>query len=161
MLKHEHLIVDSKLDALFKVHRWFKDWYESLDAESAWVKAYCDHLNIAVAEGFTNAVRHAHAHLPPNTPIAIDVLLKGDRIEICIWDQGTPFDPNQLDEPEPGSLLSEGGYGWYLLRRVTDQVIYRRQNDKNCLSITQFRDSSEAPTSDFKSLADHKLGPLM
>jgi serine/threonine-protein kinase RsbW len=139
MPRCEHLIVDSKLEALFKVQQWFKDLYASLDPESAWVKGYCDRLNIAVAEGFTNAVRHAHAMLPPETPVIIDVLLKGDRIEICIWDQGKPFNPDHLTEPEPGSLLSDGGYGWYLLRRVADKVIYRRQGTKNCLEITQFR----------------------
>lgn len=139
MLRREHLVVDSQLEALFKVQQWFKDLYASLDPEFAWVKGYYDCLNIAVAEGFTNAVRHAHAMLPPDTPVMIDVLLEGDRIEIYIWDQGNPFDPNKLIEPEPGSLLSDGGYGWYLLRRVADKVIYRRQGSKNCLEIIQFR----------------------
>lgn len=139
MLRREHLVVDSKLETLLKVQRWFKELYSSLEPELSWVKGYCDRLNIAVAEGFTNAVRHAHALLPPETPITIDVLLKGDRIEICIWDQGDPFDPSQLGEPEPGSLLSEGGYGWFLLRRVADRVTYQRRHDKNCLEITQYR----------------------
>lgn len=139
MLRHKQLVVDSKLETLFKVQRWFKDVCSSLDPELVWISHYCDQLNIALTEGFTNAVRHAHASLPPETPISIDVLLKEDRIDICIWDQGAPFDPDELWEPEPGTLLPEGGYGWFLLRRLTDQVTYRRQEDKNCLAITQYR----------------------
>lgn len=139
MLRYEHLIVDSRLEALFKVQQWFNDVFASLEPDLMWVKHYCDRLNIAVAEGFTNAVRHAHASLPPETPISIDVALRGDCIDILIWDQGDPFDPDQLREPEPGSLLEDGGYGWFLLRRVADQVTYQRQKNKNCLAITQYR----------------------
>lgn len=138
MVRHETIVVNSQLDTLFKVQQWFRDLYESLEPELAWVGLCRDRLNLAIAEGFTNAVRHAHAQLPPETPITIDVWVKGDRIDICIWDQGEPFDPDQLGEPAPGSLLQNGGYGWYLLRRVVDAVSYQRQADKNCLSITQY-----------------------
>ena len=161
MVKHEHLVVESKLEALLNVQSWFKDLYNSLDPGLVWVKRYCDHLNIAVAEGFTNAVRHAHAHLPSDTPIKIDVLLERDRAEICIWDQGTPFDPNQLEEPEPGSLLSDGGYGWFLLRRVAHQVTYQRQGDQNCLQIQQFRQLVKEPTGKLERVSDQPSGPLL
>ena len=109
MARRECLIVDSRLDNLFAVQNWFKDFYNSLEPDFTWVKQESDRLNIAVAEGFSNAVRHAHALLPPNTPIIIEVYLEGDRIHINIWDHGAPFDPNQLTEPEPGSWLVNGG----------------------------------------------------
>lgn len=143
MLRQEHLTVDSRLERLLKVQRWFKDICASLESDCVWVREYFDYLNIALAEGFTNAVRHAHATLPPETPIAIEITLGGERIDIHIWDQGGPFDPSKLTEPEPGSLL-QGGYGWFLLRRLTDQVTYCRSNDQNCLAITQYRSSSPA-----------------
>jgi len=139
MLKREHLIVDSHLEALFGIQQWFNDWYSGLEPELAWVKNYRDRLNIAVAEGFTNAVRHAHAMLPDDTPIKIEVVLEGDRIAIYIWDQGSPFNPDTLTEPEPGALLSDGGYGWFLLRRVADRVSYQRRGTRNCLEIMQYR----------------------
>jgi serine/threonine-protein kinase RsbW len=139
MSLHEQLVVDSRLEAIFKVQQWLKDLYASLDAELGWVRAYGDRLNIAVTEGFTNAVRHAHAHLPPETPIEIEVSLEGNRIDICIWDRGQPFDPDKLCDLEPGCLSLVGGYGWFLLRRLTDKVTYNRYNNQNCLAITQYR----------------------
>lgn len=139
MLKREHLIVESKLEALFGIQQWFKDWYSSLEPELAWVNSHRDRLNIAVAEGFTNAVRHAHAMLPADTPIEIEVVLEGDRVVIYIWDQGHPFNPDTLTEPEPGTLLSDGGYGWFLLRRAADHVSYQRHGTQNCLEIMQYR----------------------
>ncbi|MEM6713823.1 MAG: anti-sigma regulatory factor, partial [Cyanobacteria bacterium P01_C01_bin.147] len=45
----------------------------------------------------------------------------------------------QLDEPRPGSLLCNGGYGWFLLRRAVDQVNYQRHGRQNCLEITHYR----------------------
>lgn len=89
-----YLVVDSQLEALNQVQAWFNHWYRTLGPEFSWVQGNCDRLNIAVAEGFTNAVRHAHAQLPPETPIAIEVKLLGDCINIRIWDHGHPFDPN-------------------------------------------------------------------
>ncbi|MDB9529823.1 anti-sigma regulatory factor [Oscillatoria sp. CS-180] len=139
MLRREHLVIDSRLEALLTVQQWFQTLYDSLEPELNWVEEYCDRLNIAIAEGFTNAVRHAHAMLPAETPVVINVVLKESRIDIHIWDHGDPFDPDKLDEPEPGSLLQGGGYGWFLLRRAADQVAYERQDDRNRLTITQYR----------------------
>ncbi|WP_027268869.1 ATP-binding protein [Leptolyngbya sp. PCC 6406] len=136
--KAMHLVVESRLEALLKVQRWFKEVCTSLEAEMPWVRDRFDYLNLALAEGFTNAVRHAHAALPPETPIDIEVSLAINRVDIHIWDRGQPFDPTGLPEPEPGSLSQTGGYGWFLLRRVTDEVSYRRTCDRNCLAITQY-----------------------
>jgi len=142
MQKSACLVVDSRLETLNDIQAWFERWYRSLGPEFKWVHCNSDRLNIAVAEGFTNAVRHAHAHLSLETPIKIEVKLVGDRLKILIWDYGQPFDPNQLQEPKPGSLLCHGGYGWFLLRRAVDQVTYERQGEQNCLEITQYRHQS-------------------
>jgi serine/threonine-protein kinase RsbW len=119
------------------VQQWFSSICHSLDDDSAWVKNYTDRLMLALTEGFTNAVRHAHAKLPPETSIAIDFLLANDRVEIRIWDYGEPFNPELLPEPQPGELL-DSGYGWFLLRRLADYVTYRRVQNRNCLSIVQY-----------------------
>jgi len=47
---------------------------------------------LAVVEGFTNAVRHAHKNLPRETPIELEITVFNDRLEIKIWDRGKPFD---------------------------------------------------------------------
>lgn len=145
MHRSERLVVDSRLETLNQVQTWFNQLYDSLGSELHWVKSNCDRLNIAVAEGFTNAVRHAHADLPPDTPIKITVALGSDRIDVQIWDYGHPFDPQQLTEPKPGSLLCDGGYGWFLLRRAVDRVIYQRKGNQNCLQITHYRSPEWVP----------------
>jgi len=136
--RQEHLQVVSKLDVVAQVQLWFRETCRSLDGESAWVGSHCDRLALALTEGFTNAVRHAHADLPPETGIDIDLALDTDQVEIRIWDHGGPFNPELLPEPQPGELL-DSGYGWFLLRRLADKVTYQRAKDgRNCLSIVKY-----------------------
>lgn len=125
MLARDHLTVHSHLEELTAVQQWFRSLVSQLAVKTPWINEQFDQLNLALAEGFTNAVRHAHADLPPATPIEIELVLQSAQIEICIFDQGKPFDPNSLTEPQPG-VLREGGYGWFLLRRLADQVTYDR-----------------------------------
>jgi len=125
MLERDHLTVNSCLEELACVQQWFRSLISRLAEKTPWIDDQFDQLNLALAEGFTNAVRHAHAGLPGDTPIEIELVLQSQQIEICIFDQGEPFDPNSLSEPQPGSLR-EGGYGWFLLRRLADQVTYVR-----------------------------------
>ena len=65
---------------------------------------------LAVVEGFTNAVRHAHKNLPRETPIDLEITVFNERLEIKIWDRGKPFDfkaklKEELPEESPFSLL--------------------------------------------------------
>jgi serine/threonine-protein kinase RsbW len=137
MLHQDQLIVRSDLTVLTAVQKWFEQFCQQHIIQANYPENHLYQLNLALAEGFTNAVRHAHSQLPPETPIEIQVRVKSDRLEIRIWDFGPPFDPNELEEPEPGTL-QEGGYGWFLLRRLVDQATYQRQGKGNCLLIVKY-----------------------
>lgn len=125
MFERDQLKVTSHLEELAVVQHWFRSLISRLAVKTPRLNDQFDQLNLALAEGFTNAVRHAHADLPPATPIEIELVLQPQQIEICIFDQGKPFDPDSLTEPQPGALR-EGGYGWFLLRRLADKVTYDR-----------------------------------
>ncbi|NEP59013.1 MAG: ATP-binding protein [Symploca sp. SIO2G7] len=135
MLKQDKLIVQSKLEDLVQVQQWFDGFCAA--SQLPWLEAVFDQVNLALAEGFTNAVRHAHAEMPTDTPIEIDLLLWQEKLEVHVWDRGGPFDPEQLIEPKPGTL-KEGGYGWFLIRRLADNVNYERNDlGRNCLRIVK------------------------
>lgn len=130
MFKRDQIRVTSHLEKLSVVQQWFELFMSGLAVDHPWLNEQFDQLNLALAEGFTNAVRHAHANLPDTTPIDIELSLESEqleseKIEICIFDCGGPFDPSSLREPQPGALC-EGGYGWFLLRRLADKVTYDR-----------------------------------
>ncbi|BAS57847.1 MULTISPECIES: ATP-binding protein [Leptolyngbya] len=137
MFQQDHLSVSSNLTVLNHVQKWFERFWFQHDPHFPRRENQLHRLNLALAEGFTNAVRHAHSGLSNETQIDIQVALHDDRMEIEIWDWGQPFDPNNIREPQPGTL-QEGGYGWFLLRRLADEVSYNRQGQRNCLKIVKY-----------------------
>lgn len=140
MLKLERLKVKSDLAVQTQVQKWFEQFY--LNHIDQAVDRRFHQLNLALAEGFSNAVRHAHQELSSETIIEIELSIIQGRIEIRIWDQGKPFNPDIIPEPEPGTLC-EGGYGWFLLRRLADRVVYERcQDGRNCLLISSLLETA-------------------
>ncbi len=137
-MQQDHLTVKSDLNLLTKVHQWFEQFCSQNLVQFGWSDSQLYRLNLALAEGFSNAVRHAHRDLPPETTIEIQVSLWIDRLEMRIWDYGKPFNPDAIAEPKPGTL-QVGGYGWFLLRRLADHVTYERGADsRNCLLIVKY-----------------------
>ncbi|MEA5554310.1 anti-sigma regulatory factor [Anabaena cylindrica UHCC 0172] len=138
IVQQDHLTVKSDLKLLNQVQQWFEQFCLQYLTQYGWSESQLYRLNLALAEGFTNAVRHAHRSLPPDTTIDIEVSLWVDRLEMRIWDYGKPFNPDAIIEPEPGTL-QVGGYGWFLLRRLADHVTYERDTDnRNCLLIVKY-----------------------
>ncbi|WP_026100176.1 ATP-binding protein [Fortiea contorta] len=138
MVQQDHLTVNSELKQLNRVQQWFEQFCLKHLAQVGWSQKQLYALNLALAEGFTNAVRHAHHALPPETSIEIEVSLWVNRLEVKIWDYGKPFNPDAIAEPTPGTL-QVGGYGWFLLRRLADRVAYERgADDRNCLLIVKY-----------------------
>ena len=135
MVKHERIQVKSDLTFQTQVQKWFEQFYSRYISSIHECDRRFHQLNLALAEGFSNAVRHAHQELPSETTIEIELLIGDECIEIRIWDWGKPFNPDTIEEPKPGELRV-GGYGWFLLRRLADRVVYERcQDGRNCLLI--------------------------
>ena len=133
--KHRRIEVHTDLSNLEKVLIWFEKNHTSLVPENMVMQC-----KTALAEGFTNAVRHAHRDLPDSTPIEIEVILEERTLEMRIWDFGQPFD----FESKLQSLLQEtfeplekpNGRGLIFMHRLTDELSYTRTSDKrNCLSM--------------------------
>jgi len=60
--------VDSDLRSLDTVLKYFQQLEPAGIPQKDWLQC-----QLALAEGFTNAVRHAHRHLPPEIPIEIEI----------------------------------------------------------------------------------------
>jgi serine/threonine-protein kinase RsbW len=135
-LKQSHLLVQTDLNDLRKVLGWFEQF--NLPILHAYIWGQCQ---LALTEGFTNAVRHAHRDLPQTTPIDIEVKVFADRIEMRIWDQGPPFDFHaklQWVRKHPPRLTDTGGRGMLWMQQLTDEVCYQRLPDqRNCLVMVK------------------------
>lgn len=83
---------------------------------------------LAIAEGFTNAVRHAHGEALKHHPITIDLTLKDHSLEIRIWDHSNSiFDIEGylagLDHKV--NEQASGGRGFIILKKIATHLVYR------------------------------------
>ncbi|NJM76691.1 MAG: anti-sigma regulatory factor [Acaryochloridaceae cyanobacterium RU_4_10] len=102
---------------------------------------------IALLEGFTNAVLHAHHNLSPITPIEFVVEISPKIFKISIWDRGNEYDigitfqhlSQHLSNPDFNPLERESQWGSIMLLKLINeydwQIRYIREADRNCLYI--------------------------
>ena len=135
MLKHYHLQVSTNLNNLSDVLDWLNQISPVSLPEMDWLRC-----KIAVAEGFTNAVRHAHRDLPGETPIDLEVNIAPDSIELYVWDRGAPFDLLlQLSKMPQADQESDRGRGLLIMNQVADRLSYKRMDDvKNVLVMVKY-----------------------
>ena len=134
MISKNQIQVKSLLTELSGVLLWFNQLNQASTPSD---RIQCQ---TALAEGFTNTVRHAHKNKSADTPIEIEVVIRDESLEIRIWDQGAGFDLDQkLKEVHAVmSKSSAGGRGLVLLDRIADHLSYSRTvDDRNCLLIVK------------------------
>jgi serine/threonine-protein kinase RsbW len=123
------------LNALVDVLSWFDQFQNSLLPYNVWLQC-----QLAIAEGFTNAVRHAHRDKSPDTLIELEVEIHSTLLEIRIWDEGPGFDIDTFLQTQPLTIdeNAEGGRGLSLIRQIADELTYSRRSDqRNCLYIAK------------------------
>ena len=139
------LQAETDLAELSRVLIWFNEFAQSLLTEPLLMQ--CQTL---LAEGFTNAVRHAHQSQAIDLPIEIEIILSDTEITMRVWDYGQPFD--LLDKikslPAQVDTHSAGGRGLRLIARIADWVDYERgEGDRNCLVIVKNHIGNHPPLS--------------
>lgn len=125
--------VESKLTHLEEVLSNFESLKRQWIPSKVWLQC-----QLALAEGFTNAVRHAHWDKPSDTPIKIQIDLSSEEIIIRIWDYGKYFqlDDICLYEDENSQRDAIGGRGIRIMQQIANELSYERLPDsRNCLVI--------------------------
>lgn len=125
------LTFDTDLNQLDQVLSWFELCNHSFISRKDWL-----HCQLCLAEGFTNAVRHAHKNIDTALKIEIKITLFSDRLEMRIWDYGEPFDLKKKIKNlvKMHDNNSDGKRGLLILEQITDYLDYTRtEPNKNCL----------------------------
>jgi anti-sigma regulatory factor (Ser/Thr protein kinase) len=96
-----------------------------------------DNLELVFNEAFMNIHDHSYRSRP-NGPVWIQILMSPDRLEFRFEDEGTSFDPERADVPDP-EVTSERGRGVWLIRHFMDEFIYRPNLDgRNVLRLVKY-----------------------
>ena len=94
-------------------------------------------IMLALDELLTNIISYAY---PDTREHPIDIFLASDNwsIIIEISDDGTPFNPLEVEEPDLTVSIEErqiGGLGVHLVRKLMDSVEYQRHDDRNIFTM--------------------------
>jgi anti-sigma regulatory factor (Ser/Thr protein kinase) len=66
--------------------------------------------------------------------------LKGSRLVLMVEDDGIPFNPFHVEEPDVGLTVEErgiGGLGIHLVRETMDEHHYQRRANKNIVILVK------------------------
>lgn len=100
-----------------------------------------DSLEIVLAELMNNIVEHANAGRDRGI-IDLELRVGNDAVRCVLRDDGGPMPGARLpegrlpDTARPVARLPEGGFGWALIRGLTEELAYRREADGNCTSFS-------------------------
>ncbi len=93
-------------------------------------------LELAVEEAVVNICLYAYEVPPGELLVRVDS--GEERFLVELVDEGVPFDPLAVEEPDlraPAGERQIGGLGIFLVRRVMDEVAYNRDGSSNILRL--------------------------
>ena len=92
-------------------------------------------IGIVVDEVFSNISRYAYSR--PAGGVAVRIAVDGN-ITIEFEDSGVAFNPLDRNEPDvslPAEEREFGGLGIFIVRNIMDLIEYRREGNKNILTM--------------------------
>lgn len=105
----------------------------------------CGNAEIVLAEVLNNVVEHAYADHGRGV-IEIEIERRRDVLDVHVRDDGRPMPRGEIPLGRPHDLdvpphaLPEGGFGWLLVRELTETLEYHRSANRNelhfCLALT-------------------------
>jgi len=115
-----HLDVGSRFENIELVQVVLRDSLERIGIDEDtrhWV-------DVAVREAVANAIKHGNAQ-DPAKQVHVDLFTEGDDLVVRVEDEGTGFDPAQLQDPlAPENLLRPNGRGIFYMKSFMDDIQY-------------------------------------
>jgi serine/threonine-protein kinase RsbW len=101
-----------------------RSWIGTIARSAGFSEGETHDLAVALSEVCSNSYRHSYSGRTDGR-IDLEAELENGQLRLTVRDYGTPFDASEHGEPHPAEL-SEGGYGLFLIRRLTDEVKYTK-----------------------------------
>ena len=93
-------------------------------------------INVCLEEIYVNIVSYAYDNQKGTAEISI--AKAENEIVLTFKDEGVEYNPLQKEDPDTSLSLEErpiGGLGIYMIKNIADQIYYKRENDKNILTL--------------------------
>ncbi len=126
------LVLPADKAAIPQATAWIDAELEKLDCP---IKTQMQ-IDLAVDEVLANIAMYAY---PEGSGTVMMRFCCTDRTaEIAFIDSGIPYNPLENPEPDvtlPAEKRKIGGLGIFLVRKMADEVLYRREDGKNVLTV--------------------------
>ena len=115
----------------------FLEFVSCLAGQYGFPAAAAKEIELAAEEALINIIHYAY----PEKTGEVEIRYKKDddtSLKLEIVDNGIPFDPLSLSDPDLTANVSDrkvGGLGVMFIREMTDDVHYRRDGDANVLTL--------------------------
>ena len=130
----QELIISSDLDNLKKVEKFCL----KICHEVGFSDERCDNMAIALTELAINAIMHGNKE-DKRKKVTIHSVLKDDKIEVSITDEGGGFDPEKLPNPtNPQNIWKEHGRGIFLVQHLIDEVVFQKTGEGMKIILTEY-----------------------
>ena len=134
-----------KLPALLENLDRFVQFVSEFAGDQGYEQKRIHEIELATEEALVNIFNYAY---PDGTTGDVEVQCHMDdhaNLVIVLMDDGVPFDLKSLSEPDLDANISDrpiGGLGVFLIIKMMDEVKYRRDNEKNVLTLVANKSSS-------------------
>ncbi|MCH8124526.1 SpoIIE family protein phosphatase [candidate division KSB1 bacterium] len=102
-------------------------------------------FKLAVDEASTNIIRHAYRD--KKGQITLRIIVRKYDVTVSLIDQGRYFDPKNVKDPDLKRYVNigkKGGLGIFMIRKLVDDVDYRRIERGNELRLTNRRERKKS-----------------
>ena len=127
--------IPAKLENLKSMLQFIRNGAE----QQGFDKKEINKIQVAAEEALVNVISYAYPDDGGDVEIRCNAKgTEGLVIEIIDW--GIPFDPLSLPEPDIEALPEErevGGLGIHIMRNIMDEVSYKREGDRNILTLVK------------------------
>ena len=133
-VKKEELRVPAEMDSLKRV----RDFIAQIGKKYRFSEKVINAFKLAADEACTNIIRHAYRDRSGD--ITVRAIIRKKSLTISLIDQGRYFDPNQVKDPDLKRYVAigkRGGLGIFMIRRLVDEIDYRRTSEGNELRLTK------------------------
>lgn len=95
-------------------------------------------VELILAEALNNVAEHAYSD--GAGPVDLLVSIQRNGLVCTISDRGRPMPSGVAPSPDlptisPPDELPEGGFGWHIIRCLTSELVYARDQGRNLLSM--------------------------
>lgn len=130
----KELTLDAKLENISPLTAFVDEWLEGLGCP---IKAQMQ-IDVAVDEIFSNIAQYAYGPEGGSAVIRLEFDPADRMAKISFIDSGMAYDP--LSKADPDVTLSAeereiGGLGIFLVKKTMDALKYRREGNRNMLTI--------------------------